>query len=82
MQGTKGDEVKYGIYKIDGSKANEFRSAAVALFADAGLKAQLQGRMLNLNRETMSFDLDVRGDCPAQIEDLGKRFGTPANSYE
>lgn len=34
-----------------------------------------------MDRQTMSFDLDVRGDCPAEIVDLGKRFGAPANSY-
>ena len=73
--------MQYAIYKIDGSRAGEFRAAAVALFADPTLKTQLQGRMTNLDRETMSFDLDVRGDCPAAILDLGKRFGTPANSY-
>lgn len=74
--------MKYSMYKIDGSKANEFRAAAMPLFASEALKNQLRDRMINMDRQTMSFDLDVRGDCPAEIVDLGKRFGTPANSYE
>jgi hypothetical protein len=74
--------MKYAIYKIEGTKASEFRAAAIPLFTDATIKAELQGRMINLDRATMSFELDVRGACPDAILDLGKRFGTPANSYE
>lgn len=73
--------MRYAMYKIDGSKANEFRAAAMPLFASESLKTQLRDRMINMDRQTMSFDLDVRGDCPAEIVDLGKRFGTPDNSY-
>ena len=74
--------MKYASYKIDGSKAHEFRTAAMALFTDAKIKSEISSRMINMDRATMSFELDVRGDCPASILDLGKRFGTPANSYE
>lgn len=73
--------MQYASYKIDGSKANEFRAAAMPLFASEAFKAQLRDRMINLDRATMSFELDIRGDCPAEIVDLGKRFGEPANSY-
>lgn len=68
-------------YKIDGSKANEFRAAAMVYFSNAALKKEIAERMVNMDRDTMSFELDVRGDCPAEIVDLGKRFGTPANTY-
>lgn len=74
--------MKYASYNIDGSKANEFRTAAMALFSDARIKSEIGSRMINMDRATMSFELDVRGDCPESILDLGKRFGTPANSYE
>jgi len=74
--------MQYASYKIDGAKANDFRAAAMPLFADATIKAELQSRMINLDRATMSFELDVRGGCPQGILDLGKRFGTPVNSYE
>lgn len=73
--------MQYAMYKIDGSKANEFRTAAMTLLTSEVFKNQLRDRMINMDRQTMSFDLDVRGDCPAEIVDLGKRFGTPANSY-
>ncbi len=73
--------MKYAAYKIDGSKADEFRAAAMPLLSDDNLRAQLQDRMVGLDRQTMSFNLDVRGDCPAEILDLGKRFGAPINSY-
>ena len=73
--------MQYASYKIDGAKANDFRVAARLLFGDATIKAELQDRIINLDRATMSFELDVRGGCPAAILDLGKRFGTPANSY-
>ena len=73
--------MQYAMYKIDGSKANDFRAAAMPLFTSEALKNQLRDRMINMDRQTMSFDLDVRGDCPAEIVDLGKRFGTPVNSY-
>lgn len=72
---------KYAGYHIDGSKANEFRTEAVKLFANPELKKQLQERMINLNRETMAFDLDVRLDCPKEILELAKKFGTGFNSY-
>ena len=73
--------MKYASYKIDGSKAGEFKTAAMALFPDAKIKIEIASRMTNMDRATMSFELDVRGDCPDEILDLGKRFGTPANSY-
>lgn len=73
--------MEYAAYRVDGSKANEFKSAAIALFSNAKLKAELQGRMVNLDRATMSFDLDVRGSCPAEILDLAVKFGTGFNSY-
>ncbi len=73
--------MQYASYKIDGAKANDFCAAAMPLFADATIKAELQDRIINLDRATRSFELDVRGRCPAAILNLGKRFGTPANSY-
>ena len=73
--------IKYAGYHIDGSKANEFRAEAVKLFTNPELKKQLQERMINLNRETMSFDLDVRMDCPKEILELAKKFGAGFNSY-
>ena len=71
-------------YHIDGSKANEFRQDAVKLFANLELKKQLQWRMINLNKQTMSFDLDVRpvnGECPKEIMDLAVKYGMGINSY-
>ncbi|HZK23802.1 MAG TPA: hypothetical protein VFC74_00240 [Oscillospiraceae bacterium] len=72
---------RYAAYHIDGSKANEFREAAVKLFSNEELKREIQERMMNLNRETMSFDLRVGPGCPKEIEELAKRFGKGYNSY-
>lgn len=73
--------MKFAYYHIDGSKANEFKTDAVKLFASPELKKELQWRMTNLNRETMSFDLDTRLKCPKEILDLGIKYGEGKNSY-
>lgn len=72
---------KYAGYHIDGSKSEEFRQEAVKLFANPELKRELQERMINLNRETMSFDLRIGNDAPKEILELAKKFGTGFNSY-
>ena len=73
--------IKYAGYHIDGSKANEFRTEAVKLFSNPDLKKEMQERMINLNRETMSFDLRIGPNCPQEIIALAKQFGTGFNSY-
>ncbi len=73
--------IKYAGYHIDGSKANEFRAEAIKLFANPELKRELQERMINLNRDTMSFDLRIGPGCPPEIEALAVKFGTGLNSY-
>ena len=73
--------INYAGYKIDGTKANEFRADAVKLFANENLKKELQDRMINMDRNTMSFDLDVRGNCPVEIKDLATKYGTGFNSH-
>jgi hypothetical protein len=74
--------INYSGYKIDGSKADEFRADAVKLFGDENIKNELQARMVNIDRETMSFDLDVRGNCPKEIFELAVKYGVGFNSYE
>ena len=71
----------YAAYHIDGSKANEFKAAAMKLFANPELKKELQWRMCNLDRETMSFDLTVGPNTPKEILELAEKFGTGINSY-
>lgn len=146
----KGMKKNYASYHIDGSKADEFRAAALELFAskdalikvtgdtyparyilrEAGfvwnryekayfgdksakaeldristasysrtnqrlvaalkieeiekgpeLKKELQWRMCNLDRETMSFDLIAGPNTPKDILDLAEKFGVGENSY-
>ena len=71
----------YAGYHIDGSKAAEFRADAVKLFANPELKKELQWRMTNLNRDTMSFDLTTGPDCPQEIIELAEKYGKGYNSY-
>lgn len=71
----------YAAYHIDGSKANEFKVAAMKLFANPELKKELQWRMCNLDRETMSFDLTTGPNTPKEIMELAEKFGTGINSY-
>lgn len=73
--------MKYAGYHIDGSKANEFKAEAMKLFSNPELKRELQERMANLNRETMSFDLRTGPNTPKEIMDLAEKFGTGFNSY-
>lgn len=74
--------VNYAGYHVDGSKANEFRAEAVKLFSNPDLKKEMQERMINLNRETMSFDLRIGPGCPKEILELAQKFGTGFNSYK
>ena len=80
-EGKEVDNTKYAAYHIDGSKANEFKAAAMTLFANPELKKELQWRMCNMHRETMSFDLRTGPDTPKEIMELAQRFGTGINSY-
>ena len=73
--------MKYAGYHVDGSKANEFRAEAVKLFSNPELKRELQERMINLNRETMSFDLRTGPNTPKEIMVLAEKFGTGYNTY-
>lgn len=73
--------INYVAYHIDGSKANEFRQDAMKLFANPELKKELQERMMNLNRETMSFDLRMGPSTPKEILALGQKHGKGFNSY-
>jgi hypothetical protein len=79
----KGREIKmkYAGYHIDGSKANEFRIEAMKLFSNSELKRELQERMINLNRKTMSFDLRIGIDCPKEILEIAMKFGTGYNIF-
>lgn len=72
---------KYAAYHIDGSKQNEFKAEAVKLFSNPELKKELQERMINLNRETMSFDLRTGPNTPKEIMELAEKFGIGFNSY-
>ncbi len=73
--------MKYAGYHIDGSKANEFRTEALELFSNPELKRELQERMINLDRQTMSFDLRTGPETPKEIMELAAKFGTGFNSY-
>ena len=73
--------MKYAAYHIDGSKANEFKAEAIKLFANPELKKELQWRMTNLDRETMSFDLIAGPNTPKEILELAKKYGKGFNSY-
>jgi len=72
--------MKYAGYHVDGSKAAEFEAAARAHFDDAEFVKDLQEAMINLDRETMSFDIAVVDAHPTTIA-LAKQFGTGINSY-
>jgi len=72
---------KFAGYHVDGSKANNFKTDAMKLFSNPELKKELQWRITNLNRETMSFDLDARLNCPKEIMELAKKHGVGFNSY-
>ena len=74
-------KMNYAVYHIDGSKANEFKTDAMKLFANPELKRELQWRMCNLNRETMSFDLITGPNTPKEIMELAEKFGIGKNSY-
>jgi hypothetical protein len=74
--------MKYAGFHIDGSKADEFRAEATKLFSNPELKRELQERFMNLNRETMSFDLRIGVNCPKEIFDLAVKFGTGFNSFD
>jgi hypothetical protein len=73
--------MKYAGYHINGSKASEFRAEAVKLFGNPEIKKELQERMINLSRETMSFDLRTGPNTPKEIMELATRFGEGFNSY-
>lgn len=73
--------MKYAAYHIDGSKANEFKAEAAKLFSNPELKKELQERLINLNRETMSFDLRTGPNTPKEIMELAQKFGTGKSSY-
>jgi hypothetical protein len=78
----RGMKKNYAAYHIDGTKANEFREAALKLFAmNPELKKEIQWRMCNLDRETMSFDLTAGPNTPKEIIELAEKFGTGKNSY-
>ena len=74
-------KMNYAVYHIDGIKANEFKTEAMKLFANPELKRELQWRMCNLNRETMSFDLTAGPNTPKEIMELCEKFGSGKNSY-
>jgi hypothetical protein len=51
------------------------------LFSNSELKRELQERMINLNRETMSFDLRTGPNTPKEILELAVKFGTGYNTF-
>ncbi len=72
---------KYAGYHIDGSKAGEFKAEAVKLFSNPELKKELQWRMTNMDRKSMSFDLRTGEGTPKEIMELAVKFGVGFNSY-
>jgi hypothetical protein len=71
----------YAGYKIDGSKANDFRAEVAGMFDDAEFKAALQTAMINLDRETMSFELATPPGVNGKVLAIAKKYGTGVNSY-
>ena len=73
--------MKYAGYHVAGSKANEFKAESQKFFGDSEFVQSLQSAMINLDRTTMSFDLDTR-NAHQEVINLATKFGVGLNSFE